>query len=149
MNATHRMSAVQRTTMRAVALGAAAGLALGGCSSDAGTPLDSEVGTDTEETSTVDSEEAAMTMPVTGFEYGYDLGSTEIAAGTYTFDFSNVGSMQHDLRIEGGGLDDGTAVIGPGETDSLTVTLEPGTYTIYCSVGNHRAQGMEVEITVS
>ncbi|WNM24825.1 hypothetical protein RN607_01640 [Demequina capsici] len=32
MNTPHRLSAVQRTTMRAVALGAAAGLSIGGAS---------------------------------------------------------------------------------------------------------------------
>ena len=96
-----------------------------------------------------DKDEAVSTALASATTGGVALQISGAAAGTYTFDFTNVGSMQHDLRIEGGGLDDGTAVIGPGETDSVTVTLEPGTYTIYCSVGNHRAQGMEVEITVS
>jgi plastocyanin len=29
------------------------------------------------------------------------------------------------------------------------VDLEPGTYVLYCSIMNHRAQGMEVTITVT
>jgi uncharacterized cupredoxin-like copper-binding protein len=55
--------------------------------------------------------------------------------------------MEHDLVLEGG-PGGGTDIIGPGETASLSVTLEPGSYTLYCSVGNHRALGMEIEITV-
>ena len=39
--------------------------------------------------------------------------------------------------------------IGPGESTTFRVTLEPGTYVFYCSVGNHRAMGMEVTVTVT
>lgn len=39
--------------------------------------------------------------------------------------------------------------IAPGETKSVTFTVaEPGTYTYYCSVGNHRDLGMEGTLTV-
>lgn len=36
----------------------------------------------------------------------------------------------------------------PGDSETLTANLQPGTYTVYCPVGNHREQGMEMTITV-
>ncbi len=35
------------------------------------------------------------------------------------------------------------------KSSSVTVTLEPGEYVFYCSVGNHRQMGMEKTVTVS
>ena len=89
----------------------------------------------------------ATVVTASATEYAYELSTTTIPAGDVTFELTNNGSMSHDLVLEGG-PGGGTDVIGGGETASFTVTLEPGTYTLYCSVGNHRAQGMEVEITV-
>ncbi|WP_428548684.1 plastocyanin/azurin family copper-binding protein [Profundibacter sp.] len=35
-----------------------------------------------------------------------------------------------------------------GEKGALTVTLEPGTYVLYCNIAGHYAAGMWTEITV-
>ncbi|MGC4175848.1 cupredoxin domain-containing protein [Demequina sp.] len=90
----------------------------------------------------------ATTIAVSATEYTYEVSATTAPAGAITFELTNDGMMEHDLVLEGdpGG---NTEIIGSGETDSFTVTLEPGTYTLYCSVGNHRAQGMEFTFTVS
>ncbi len=87
-------------------------------------------------------------VSVSAVEYAYTVDPTEVPAGAVTFELTNEGTMGHDLVLDGdpGG---NTDIIDPGETDSFTVTLEPGTYTLYCSVGNHRAQGMEMTVTVS
>jgi plastocyanin len=69
--------------------------------------------------------------------------------GTYTFVFRNEGSATHALEVEGGGIEEETAEIGPGETAELTVELsEDGEYKLYCPVGNHKEQGMEGSLTV-
>jgi uncharacterized cupredoxin-like copper-binding protein len=39
-------------------------------------------------------------------------------------------------------------VSGGGDSQSNKVDLKPGTYTFYCNVTGHRAQGMEGTITV-
>ena len=36
----------------------------------------------------------------------------------------------------------------PGETGSLTLTLDPGTYLLYCNVAGHYASGMWTILTV-
>ena len=100
---------------------------------------------DTEPTGAPPADATVVTVSAT--EYAYELSTTTIPAGAVSFELTNNGSMSHDLVLEGG-PGGGTEVIGSGETATLNVTLEPGTYTLYCSVGNHRAQGMEIEITV-
>jgi plastocyanin len=100
---------------------------------------------DTEPTGAPPADATVVTVSAT--EYAFELSTTTIPAGAVSFELTNNGSMSHDLVLEGG-PGGGTEVIGSGETATFNVTLEPGTYTLYCSVGNHRAQGMEIEITV-
>jgi len=72
-----------------------------------------------------------------------------LAPGSYTFDVHNVGKIPHDLTIEGpkvGGKK--TTLIKPGGAAKLTVALEKGSYTVYCSVPGHRAAGMSAKLTV-
>ncbi len=73
----------------------------------------------------------------------------ELSAGTYTFVATNSGETTHALEIEGEGLEEETDDLSPGDSGSLTVTLEAGDYTLYCPVDGHRAMGMEVQITVT
>jgi len=98
----------------------------------------------------VPEQPAGGTLAVTSVDFGYELPSTDLAAGDYTIDLTNGGNATHDLVVEKDGADvAATDTIGPGQTSSLTVTLEPGEYVFYCSVGNHRSMGMEVTVTVT
>jgi uncharacterized cupredoxin-like copper-binding protein len=58
----------------------------------------------------------------------------------------NAGKIEHDLAIKGGPK---TALIQPGGTAKLTVTLKPGKYHLYCTVPGHEQAGMKVDITLS
>ena len=81
-------------------------------------------------------------------DLAYQQDSLTVPAGSVTFEFMNAASVPHDFNIEQDGEDvAGTEVITSDETE-LTADLEPGTYTFYCSVGNHREEGMEGELTV-
>ncbi|WP_062292940.1 cupredoxin domain-containing protein [Demequina phytophila] len=106
-------------------------------------------GSDTDAPSVTSPQPAdATVVEVSAVEYAFTASETEIDAGSITFELTNEGEMSHDLVLDGdpGGA---TSVIGPDETDRFTVDLEPGDYTLYCSVGNHRALGMVLTITVS
>lgn len=94
------------------------------------------------------TEEQASSLPVSAFEYGYDMAPPTMP-GTYSFEVTNDGSMVHDMVLEGEGVLEATAKLDPGESDSFVVDLAPGTYTLYCSVGSHRAQGMELTFSVA
>lgn len=83
-----------------------------------------------------------------GGELAYLQDSLTAPAGSVTFAFTNQAAVPHDLNIEKDGEQvEGTEVITESEAD-LTVDLEPGQYTFYCSVANHREEGMEGELTV-
>ena len=71
------------------------------------------------------------------------------APGTYTFEAMNDGGVDHALEIEGNGIEERTDTIAPGESASVNVDLEAGTYEMYCPISNHRDLGMSGEITVS
>ncbi|MBW3608315.1 MAG: cupredoxin domain-containing protein [Actinobacteria bacterium] len=81
-------------------------------------------------------------------EQAYLQDSLRAQAGKVRFEFTNEADIPHDFNIEQDGEQvDGTEVITQSEED-LTVDLEPGEYTYYCSVANHREEGMEGELTV-
>jgi plastocyanin len=89
-------------------------------------------------------------LSVTAVDFDFHLDSTDLPAGDYEISLTNDGDATHDLVVERDGADvaasDSTR---PGDSTTLSVTLEPGTYVFYCSIGNHRQMGMEVEVTVS
>ncbi len=79
-------------------------------------------------------------------EYAIALDKTQIKAGSITFNVKNVGTLPHDLSVKE--LNKTTALIDAGKTATLTVDLQPGTYTVICTVPGHEQLGMHVTITV-
>jgi uncharacterized cupredoxin-like copper-binding protein len=90
--------------------------------------------------------EAAQTVQVSETEFKIALAGYKAKAGKFTFDVKNAGKIAHDLAIKGGPK---TALIQPGGTAQLTVTLKPGKYHLYCTVPGHEQAGMKVDITLS
>lgn len=70
--------------------------------------------------------------------------------GNYTFTVHNAGKIPHDLAIQGPGLSGTTktALISAGGNATLKVTLQAGSYTLWCTVTGHRALGMVAKLTV-
>jgi plastocyanin len=92
----------------------------------------------------------AQTLTVTEAGFDIRLESSDLPAGDYTITVKNEGDATHDLVVEQDGEDIAKSdTLGPGDSDTFTVTLQPGTYVFYCSIGNHRAMGMETDVTVS
>ncbi len=81
-------------------------------------------------------------------QLAFEQKSLTAPAGSVTFAFSNQADVPHDFQIEQDGAEvGGTEVITKSE-EEVDVDLEPGTYTFFCSVGDHREDGMEGELTV-
>lgn len=140
-----------------IALAAAGVIGLAACSSDdqAAAPAAEETAAEdtgaaedgTEESDTADGA-AADAITVTASEMAFDGIPATLPAGTVEITFDNAGEAPHDLVVEELGDEQVIPLIDGGESATGTVTLEPGTYTFYCSVGSHRAMGMEQTVTV-
>jgi len=136
--------------VRHVAAAGGLALALGlltacGGSSDAASPSSS-----TSSSSSASSVGQAQTLTVTEVGFDIKLESSDLTAGDYTITVKNEGDATHDLVVEQDGKDIAKSdTLGPGDSATFTVTLQPGQYVFYCSIGNHRAMGMETDVTVS
>ena len=77
----------------------------------------------------------------------YDKTQLEATAGDITIDFTNNSSLQHDVVVEGNGVNEASDKITASKT-TLSLNLKSGTYTFFCSVDGHRAAGMEGTLVI-
>jgi uncharacterized cupredoxin-like copper-binding protein len=88
-------------------------------------------------------------VPVSETEFKITFPKSTIASGSYSFEVKNDGKIQHDLVVEGNGVDEKTPTIDAGKSAMLKVDLKPGTYDVYCSIPGHKQAGMDLTLTVS
>jgi uncharacterized cupredoxin-like copper-binding protein len=104
-------------------------------------------------------------------DYSITLDESTAPAGEVTFDVTNDAEQPHEFVVfktdlaedalpvdadgnvdeagEGVELVDELEDIAPGDSPSLTVTLDAANYVIICNVPGHYAQGMHTSFTVS
>ena len=78
----------------------------------------------------------------------YDKKSLTAKAGDVTIEFTNDSQTPHNVTIEQGETEAGATDTIQGSKTSKSFTLKAGTYSFYCSVGNHEAAGMKGTLTV-
>ncbi len=85
---------------------------------------------------------------VDGSEFRFNPSTIRVTKGERVrVVFRNVGTLPHDFVIEGTNIR--TRIISPGETDAVEFIADrTGELTFYCSVGNHRANGMEGDLVI-
>jgi uncharacterized cupredoxin-like copper-binding protein len=89
------------------------------------------------------------TIKVTEKEFHITLSSRTGAVGPVRFVIKNAGKYTHGLAISGLGVKlKKSALVKPGKTATLAVTLKSGTYALWCPVPGHAAKGMKTSITV-
>ena len=84
-------------------------------------------------------------VTVTEVEYKLTLSSTHLAAGKTTLLVVNKGKLAHSLEISGPMLKKRliAGTLKPGASRSVTVTLEAGSYTLWCPIDGHAKLGMQ------
>jgi mono/diheme cytochrome c family protein len=69
-------------------------------------------------------------------------------AGQLKLESPNESSVDHNIAVEGNGVDEEGPVVKNGGVSEIEVDLDAGEYTFYCSVEGHREGGMEGQLTV-
>ena len=89
----------------------------------------------------------ATTITVTAgtpTEFHFTLSKKSAAKGSVTFKIVNKGKLAHDFKIAG----KTSAMIQPGKSATLKVTLKAGKQKYECTVPGHAAAGMRGTLTV-
>jgi len=98
-------------------------------------------GTATEKGGTLD-------IPVAATGLAYKFADATATAGQVTIKSENPQSTEHDIAIEGNGVNQKGEVVSNGGVSQFSADLKPGTYAFFCSVPGHREGGMEGKLTV-
>jgi uncharacterized cupredoxin-like copper-binding protein len=78
----------------------------------------------------------------------YTFASATAPAGSLEIDSPNKSQTDHNIALEGSGVDEKGPVVKGGGVSKVTADVKPGQYTFYCSVDGHRQAGMEGKLTV-
>jgi plastocyanin len=147
----HRRHLIRGIVVLALGLGALT--ACGGSGDAATTASTSAAATTTAATASSPGsggESQVQAITATEGNFSITLDREDLAPGTYEITVLNKGRSTHDLAVEKDGSTEATSdKLAPGESTTLTVDLDDGEYVFYCSVGNHRAMGMEITVQVS
>lgn len=88
--------------------------------------------------------DALVWTAASGLEY--TSAPSEGPAGDVTVAIEVEGSLPHNVVLEGVN-NDAPLVEATDGVDVATISIDPGTYTYYCSIAGHREAGMEGQIT--
>lgn len=80
-----------------------------------------------------------------------DLSPRAVASGIgkIGLEIANNGELEHDLRVEGPGLDEPVDTsIAPGQHRRVYLRVRAGTYRLYCPDADHAAQGIDGKLIV-
>jgi plastocyanin len=97
---------------------------------------------------TAKEKNGTLDIPVAQAGLAYQFAQAQAKAGQVTITSKNGQPTDHDIAIEGNGVNQKGAVVANGGTSKFSVTLKPGTYTFYCSVDAHRQGGMVGKLVV-
>jgi plastocyanin len=96
---------------------------------------------------TAEAEGGTLSIPV-GTGLTYEFADAEAPAGPLTIESVNEQPVEHNIAVDGNGVDEKGEVVTDGGTSTVEVDLEAGEYAFYCSVPGHREGGMEGTLTI-
>ena len=78
------------------------------------------------------------------------MQEANIPKGPAVLTIENRSADVHNLFVEGPGVSKAAGdAIAAGQSASLEVTFQPGTYTFYCPLADHRQKGEEKQLTIA
>jgi plastocyanin len=83
-----------------------------------------------------------------GGALAYTFADAEAPPGQLEINSPNESSVDHNIALEGGGVNEVGPVVKNGGVSTINVDVQSGEYTFYCSVTGHREAGMEGTLTV-
>ena len=78
----------------------------------------------------------------------YTFASATSPPGKLQIDTPNKSSVDHNIALEGNGVNEKGPVVKDGGVSKISADVKPGQYTFYCSVDGHREAGMVGKLTV-
>jgi plastocyanin len=133
------------------AIGVALLVPIAGCGGDDDDDTGADTGAATQAATTTGGAAGGggETVDMSLTDFALNPADPTVKPGTVTFNVTNDGQAPHALEVEGRGEEVETRTLDAGGSEKLTVDLsKPGTYEMYCPVGNHRDMGMEGQVTV-
>jgi plastocyanin len=98
---------------------------------------------------TAEAENGTLEIPATPSGALYFVFADATApAGQLKIESPNDSSVDHNIALEGNGVNEEGDVVKDGGVSEIDVDVEPGEYTFFCSVEGHREGGMEGTLTV-
>ena len=83
-----------------------------------------------------------------GGALAYVFANAEAPPGALEVDSPNESSVDHNIAIEGNGVNEVGPVVKNGGVSKVNVDVQAGEYQFFCTVTGHRAAGMEGTLTV-
>jgi plastocyanin len=89
-------------------------------------------------------------VQVTAVEYAFTLSRTSVPAGKAVLELVNAGQDPHNLSFTPpeGPSEQPIATTPASQVADVTVQLQPGVYTLFCSLPTHEQKGMKATLTV-
>lgn len=89
-------------------------------------------------------------LAVTVSDFMIEPAALLVTGTTVAIDVVNDGPTPHNLTVRDAEDEvvTATADLSTGETETITADLEPGEYTVFCSLGGHESLGMSGTLTV-
>ncbi|CAN5364595.1 hypothetical protein BH24CHL10_BH24CHL10_09480 [soil metagenome] len=94
---------------------------------------------------------SAEALAVSVADFMIDPSALEVTGSTVTIDVTNDGPTPHNLTVrdQAGEVVMATADLSVDGTETITAELEPGDYTMFCSLAGHESLGMVRTLTVT
>lgn len=100
---------------------------------------------------TPDVASAPVRVQATASEFELVLSRRTVKQGRAILQLVNLGEDPHDLAIRRnakGARTYKTKIVLPEKHASISLRLYPGRYTLWCTIGDHREEGMVASLTV-